>query len=59
MFDINKKNFADDWNRGPLVSEATTIPTEPQPLPEDFAFLCPDFAAVLYEEKGTKKVVKQ
>ena len=29
------KNFSDDGiqNRGPLVSEATALPTEPQPLP--------------------------
>ena len=25
-----------DSNRGPLVSEATTLPTEPQPLPNDW-----------------------
>ena len=35
MFNINK-NFCRwlDSNRGPLASEATTLPTEPQPLPK-------------------------
>ena len=34
MFDINKKICRRlDSNRGPLVSEATALPTEPQPLP--------------------------
>ena len=28
-----------DSNRGPLVSEATTLPTEPQPLPLKVSFL--------------------
>ena len=29
-----------DLNRGPLVSEATALPTEPQPLPNFFLSLC-------------------
>ena len=33
MFNINKFCQWLDSNRGPLVSEATALPTEPQPLP--------------------------
>ena len=51
-----------DSNRAPLVSEATTLPTGPQPLPLSIYFLqrtiqipnskLVSFAAVLFSEMG-------
>ena len=38
MFNQTERRCTGDLNRGSLVSKATELPTEPQPLPHEFMY---------------------
>ena len=48
MFNQTERRCTGDLNRGSLVSKATELPTEPQPLPHEFMYF------VKYCLDGTK-----